>query len=516
MTAIIRILKHNRWLLLAIGLFLVTAFLLFDPKLYTGGDNAIYMILAQSLARGTGYTDIHLPVPTSHTQYPPGFPALLALLVLLSGTVNVLAAKLLVFFCGVVALVFAYRLLGQALDDASPWPMLILVSMPVLALYSSRVLSDIPFLLLTVASLWLVLRAEEKPGGTMWAGLLLAVCALMFRTAGIALVLGIAAYLVLRRNWRWLAVFVLLLCVVFVPWLVRNIAVGSERSYLDLLLARHHYMPEYGRIGVSGLFTRVWNNLTGYGLKMLPLAFVPLLGRGLPAVLTGILLIAFAAIGFIRRLRSRSVLEPFAVCTGLMLLAWPDKWLDVRFLLPLLPALVVYVVTALRWLGDRMRFRHLVPVFTIALLALNAIGLWGLSSQSLSERREFLAGDRLSGYSDDWRRYFEAIDWVKAHVPQDQVIMARKPEFVYLLSGHKSFCYPFVHDSTRLTRAVFESDYVIFDNFRWNDATRHFLTPIFDATPERFLVAWKGDPPLTYVIKVSKPEPETSDTLPGR
>jgi 4-amino-4-deoxy-L-arabinose transferase-like glycosyltransferase len=504
MPTLTRMLKHNRWLLLAIGLFLAISFLLFDPKLYTGGDNAVYLVLAQSLAGGTGYTDIHLPVPTSHTQYPPGFPALLAPLVLLFGGVNVLAAKLLVIVCGAVALVFAYRLLNQALDDDSAWPVLILVSMPVLALYSSRVLSDIPFLLLTSASLWLVLRAEEKQGGTMWAGFVLAVCALLFRTAGIALVLGIAAYLLLRRNWRWLAVFVLLLFVVFVPWLVRNAAVGSERSYLDLLLARHHYMPEYGRIGVSGFFTRVWNNLYGYGLKMLPLAFVPLLGRGLAAVLTGVLLIALAAIGFIKRLRTRSVLEPFAVCFGLMLLAWPDKWLDVRFLLPLLPVLVVYVVTALRWLGDRMRFRYLVPVFTIAVLALNAVGLLGLASQSLSERREYTAGDKLSGYSDDWRRYFEAIDWVKARVPDDQLILARKPEFVFLLSGHKSFCYPFVHDSTRLTQAVFMSNYIIFDNFQWNDATHHFLTPILDATPERFLVAWKGEPPLTYVVKVVK------------
>ncbi|UCG43830.1 MAG: hypothetical protein JSU73_04220, partial [candidate division WOR-3 bacterium] len=112
MTTLASMLKHNRWLLLAISLFLVTAFLLFDPKLYTGGDNAVYLVLAQSLARGTGYTDVHLPVPTSHTQYPPGFPALLAPLVLAFGGVNVLAAKLLVLVCGVIALVFAYRLLN--------------------------------------------------------------------------------------------------------------------------------------------------------------------------------------------------------------------------------------------------------------------------------------------------------------------------------------------------------------------------------------------------------------------
>ncbi|MRR10457.1 hypothetical protein EG831_10380, partial [bacterium] len=60
------------------ALFAVMSLLLFDPKPFVGGDNAAYVALARSLAGGTGFSEIWTPQGGAHTQYPFGFPLLLA------------------------------------------------------------------------------------------------------------------------------------------------------------------------------------------------------------------------------------------------------------------------------------------------------------------------------------------------------------------------------------------------------------------------------------------------------
>ena len=62
---------------LAFGL--IYAFV-FDFKLDMGGDNAGYIILGQALLQGEGYTNIHIPGSPPASHFPPGYPALLALL----------------------------------------------------------------------------------------------------------------------------------------------------------------------------------------------------------------------------------------------------------------------------------------------------------------------------------------------------------------------------------------------------------------------------------------------------
>ncbi|MFB6239956.1 MAG: hypothetical protein ABEJ46_00005, partial [Gemmatimonadota bacterium] len=66
------------WAAVAVGLHVLLGLLLYDPTLFTGGDNAGYMILADALRSGRGYLHLHLPDTPLHTKYPPGYPAALA------------------------------------------------------------------------------------------------------------------------------------------------------------------------------------------------------------------------------------------------------------------------------------------------------------------------------------------------------------------------------------------------------------------------------------------------------
>ena len=60
---------------------------LFDPKIHTGGDSVTYVLLAESiLETGDGYSlSLEPGPPVAHTKYPPGYPALLAPIVMSVG-----------------------------------------------------------------------------------------------------------------------------------------------------------------------------------------------------------------------------------------------------------------------------------------------------------------------------------------------------------------------------------------------------------------------------------------------
>jgi hypothetical protein len=61
-------------------LHLVLAVAAFNPTPYVGGDNATYMSLAKGLAEQHRYVEMWDPAMRPHTQYPPLWPAFLALM----------------------------------------------------------------------------------------------------------------------------------------------------------------------------------------------------------------------------------------------------------------------------------------------------------------------------------------------------------------------------------------------------------------------------------------------------
>ena len=50
----------------------------FDKKVHLGGDNAGYYIYGKSIAKGEGYRAIHTKDKVKANHFPPGYPALIA------------------------------------------------------------------------------------------------------------------------------------------------------------------------------------------------------------------------------------------------------------------------------------------------------------------------------------------------------------------------------------------------------------------------------------------------------
>lgn len=500
----------KRWNLpIFLASYVILSLLVFDPKPYTGGDNAVYVTLAESIASGQGFRNLHQPGQTAHTLYPFGFPLLLAPIVLLLGK-NILIMKLLIVACGVGAAFFFWRIAHRALGENGAWAGLVFLALPVLVTFNHWVLSEMPFLLFALASIHLLTRYVEErgPWWCLAAGVGLATYSFFIRTAGIALVLGVIVYLAARRRYRELLLFVLVFLAVFLPWQLRNSHVPTEGGYLEQLLARDPYQMERGRASLAELVLRIKDNFILFAFTIVPWVFVSWVTDPTVLRVIGALLLPIFILGSVLRARKWGLLEAYGVFSLGTLLLWPKVWSSERFLLTVLPVMIVAFCQGIVWLGRRFGVRYLMAGVVLVVLSMGAYQYWRLARVAVRDNQDWLRGDRYAGYPADWRRYFETIDWIDRAVPEQAIIMARKPEFVYLNSGRRSMLYPFTENQTVVRDAVMQADYVLVDQFKWTGTTGKYLLPILMRleSKDSLEVLHVTAPPEFFVVRVKKPK----------
>jgi hypothetical protein len=188
-------------------------------------DDGMYVILAKSLATGQGYRWLNIPGAPAATHYPPGFPAVLAVLWKLfpDFPANVIAFKtlnaLLLGGVGSAIVIFAQRLLGASARVAVITAIAGCLSIPMLVL-STVVMSETLFLALLVPTLLYadtLLRRDEdlKSAATLGA---LCGAVMLVRTHGIALLAGVVVAFLIARRFRSAGISAAVGIAIVLPW----------------------------------------------------------------------------------------------------------------------------------------------------------------------------------------------------------------------------------------------------------------------------------------------------------
>ncbi len=483
-------------------IYLVLSLLLFDPKLFTGGDNAVYITLAQSIISGRGYKNIHLPDEPAHTQYPFGFPLILSLPFFISK--NIILLKLIIVLLGLGAFFFFNRIIEYLFEKEKIFIIPFYISVPIFIVYNHWILSEIPFLFFSLAAIFFILKAEREKKNLYLFASVFAVYAFFIRTAGISLIIGIIIYLLIKKRYRELVVFLIIFGAIFIPWQIRNMSIAERNGYLTQLFARNPYQPELGSVTFTDLIIRVWNNLIFYAFTILPQTLIPLLRTKFLLTIFGLFFTGISLFGFLTHLKKLTILELYFIWAIIVLLGWPVVWSSDRFLLPILPIIIIYFFFGLKDLANRIHSRYLLHFLLGIFILLNIIHLIPEITETAANNIEYLKGDRYAGYTRDWKNYFKVIEWIKKQIPEDKVIMARKPEFVYILSRHKSLLYPFTRDHQKIKSAIDDCDYIIYDNFYWTQTTRRYLAPVLQETISQYKVVYKTSRPEFYLLKIQK------------
>lgn len=430
-------------------------------------DDGWYVVLARALATGNGFTLINAPVPGVLPFYPPGFPALLALVMLVfpAFPANVVALKsvsVVAMLLGAV-LVRRYFVRWRA---APPWvatglALLLPASSFLHFLLTSAVLSEGTFVCVQMAALIAVERVaqpREQRAYDAWLlpSAVVIVAAALVRTIGIVLAPAAVAYVALRAGWRRAALLAGCIGLLLAPWQLHARAHAPDARlramvndvivlpYAEQLTMRRAGHPEFGRDTLADVPGRIRANARDVAGRALGKLYAqPLVERLHDGGALSWVTSALTLLGIIVTMRARvTVAELYVAATLVVILLWGSS--GDRYLLPLLPLLAGYLLVGCRALatvgegsawrdrpGARRRAAWASGAVLAGLLAINAAGL----ARDVADTTGFAPGRRTG-----WRRAFAesllVVDWVRAQVPRQVVLATHNPPLVFLYSGN--------------------------------------------------------------------------------
>ena len=487
----------------------------FDPKLSLSGDNTEFIILARSLAQGEGLVHINSPDPQPATKYPFGLPLLLAPLAWFfpGDWVPMKAWVLVIFSLGMGIL---YQLVKER---AGALPALATVALsltvgksylthgpddivygPLLLHYAHQVMSEAPYLTFSLLALWLIERGVGREGvrDNWWliAGFVCTMWAYYIRTVGIALVAAVLAYLLLRRDFRRGLMFAVAAFTCWLPWTLRNRAVGGDSVYIKQLFMVNPYHPDRGLLDFGGFVERFFAHVQLYLTRELPNTLVPYFTGAEtllhPAALLLVGLAVAATTLCVKRGENLLLLLYAGFFIGVVLL-WP--WPGDRFLMPIVPILIFLAVWVVLWVRDRVAVHN---------AGAGRFLVWGILLVFFSAT---LGGvKRLADYSEadyppQWSRYYQAGQWLKTHTPEDAIVLCRKGYWMSVVSGRRCIGFPFKEPPIVLEHMEREAvDYVVLESLGFPQ-TVQYLVPTVNAYRDRFEVQWQDQALPTYVLR---------------
>ena len=198
-------------------------------------DDSIYFSSAKALAAGHGYVLESVPGTPPATKYPVLYPWMLSWIWRWAPTfpANLGVGIGLNVVFGFVYIVAAFFLL-RGLAGLGDWERVLLVAYcglhPILIFHAGSLLSDLPFAAAVMSAMALsvhAFRREESDWLVLCAGFL-AGAAMLLRTLGLPVLVGLALAIVIQKRWRNLAFFV--------DWHgsgLGRVAVGEEGSESD-------------------------------------------------------------------------------------------------------------------------------------------------------------------------------------------------------------------------------------------------------------------------------------------
>jgi hypothetical protein len=448
------------WALLAASALVLTVYVLrLDYIVGILGDDAWYALLGRTLARGDGFQQPNTPTPGFLPIVPPGFSLLLAPLWYIAtefpANVPVLKALSIAAMLAASGLTYAYS------RAHTEWPRGLSLAVAVAValipslvfITTSTLMSDAAFLAVQLATV-VVLERWTTRTGTVVAGLGAAIAMLM-RTAGLTLPAGAVVYLCVKREWRRAAILLAVVMVSLAPWQIyasrHSSSAGKEGGGEALLSYREQFWQKWagdakaGTATIGDLPLRIGQNsldlvtrdvvalvapslLRGAhqsGLELIGVGSYGMrgpMGNGVATMTVSAVLFLLIAVGWTRAvLRRLSIAEIVVALSLALIVSWPF-W-TFRFILPLAPFLMVYLVDGLRAVTP--------PASRVPALAM--LGVVGLS---LFDHGEYVARARVR--LPDFSIYAEDTDavlaWLQQH-PADGVIATSNPALLYLRTG---------------------------------------------------------------------------------
>lgn len=502
----------------AYGIILLVAFFIsystvFDKKIDLNGDDTGYYLLGKALASGKGYTNTFELGNAPHNHFPPGYPAVIAVMCKLFSNDLIFIKHVNGFFLlGSIALLcFITWKIGKNIHVTFLAALFSLLNGHLLE-YSVNTMSEVPFLFFSLLCILMAMNTNyEKPVFKNLYFWLLIIC-LSFtyhvRTTGISLLVGLLAFLLLRKNWQYALAGLLGFVVLALPWYLRGKSLGGN-SYLSQLVMKNAYRPELGKMELADWLARFWNNLIRYFTFEIPSCVkgIRVADYNTPAA-TGAVIMAGAMIElilvglFMLKHKAENLFTFFILSYFAILLLWPDVWIGVRFMLPLLPLLLFLMIYgifgSLQWVLTQLKVKNDQMVAAIAMLVIAAFLIMPYTGPIGKLKQE-----AHNDFPPQFKNYFTLAEWAKQNIPDSSVVCCRKEELFYLFSNRVGA--PFLRTLNTEEQMTWlqngKIDYVVVDALGYSD-TKRYLVPAVEKYPAKFRVVKEIKNPNTFLLQV--------------
>lgn len=532
---------------------------IFDKKVHLGGDNAGYYIYGKSIAKGEGYRAIHTKDKVKANHFPPGYPALIAVVMkTFSGKVTTIkAANGFFMWAALIALFFLFRALTKNIHLSFIACLLAAYNFHLLE-YSTIMMSEIPFVLFSALSLLLFIYIDfTKPFYRNWQFLLfilILVFAFYVRTLGVSLVISFTLILLFQKHWKYAGALVVGFLLLVSPWQIRSQSLGGN-SYVNQLLMKNPYRPEMGPMEISDWPQRFAMNAKRYfaleiyngvlpfenidykqcvaqlkieadteetadsTAKAQAIAFEKLTleekeksaaERGMAGskveistndyILT-VMLLLLMAFGLFRLKDYWILIGLYLAGTFGILFLWPEAWFGIRFMLPLVPILIMLALNGLVQL----------PIITTDLLKRKPIWILSIvlpfavfmTLHGDYEKRVVELENRAKGvYISKFKNYFDIATWANKSIPRDAVVSCRKPQLFYLYADRWVTGFKNTLDQEELIEGLKDDEvtHVVLDQLGYASTSR-YLYPAIKKYPGKFKVIHQLKDPDTYIME---------------
>lgn len=406
-------------------------------------DDAQYLVLAKSIASGSGYRFLNLPGAPLATHFPPGYPAFLALLwrIAPSFPENValfkLANAVLLAIVGVLACQLARRTLALPRTIASAAALAGTATIPSLVL-SSSIMSEPLFLALLIPIfIWsenATRRVDDRDAqSSPWPAVFLGVAiggVTLVRSHGIALGAAVLTTYLLRGRRRDAAVCMVAMAVTLAPWAMWVTAHnetlppllrGAYGSYVGWLAAG------WSSEGMRLLGVTLADNVATLWMTIVR-SVVPSDWPFVDAFVGGVYIV-LAAIGVERCWTHARVLTLFLGFYVAIVLIWPFS--PLRFVWGIWPLLMMLPAVGLTaaWNSELVRRRAAARTALILSAGALAAGIVAFNAR---------------GYANAWwssnarfhaRRVLPQLAWVAKSTRPGDLIASDAEAAVYLYTG---------------------------------------------------------------------------------
>lgn len=483
--------------LAAVGLYLLQL----NPWVGVIGDNIVYLRDAMDLAAGKPTTGLTFGVAITAVLIPA----------VAWCTEQVVAAKATVALLAVLLPVGTFLVIRRhASSERALLIAALAAALPITAEYAADIMADVPHAGFNLLALWALQRYLDGPERS-WQRLALASVAmgLAFHIKSAAVVIPVAAalYALLRGQWQralWIMAGFLLWVL---PWNLLQSAPAGTGGYVGTMveqISRGEHMPD-DQIG------GFWHNLLYLIATKNPVDYLVNLGGlfvGTETIIEAALVVVLVLSGAITGrprcqrsllgwLRAPEVHDWFVLGYLALLFTLPGS--PPRYLIPLLPFLLLYLCRGADWLAGLTRQtairRAAVPVLAVVI----GVSCWVHDLDRIAFMRH------QNGYPGYWSNYYQAALWLKDHVPAGSRIAARKPTLVWFWSGRPSEVYPWTADTQAGWQKLRDNfDYAIVDNLPFFQETRKFLIPMLESHRGEWDVVFVTPAPENYVVRLRR------------